>query len=56
MKKHFLEMRGDKIRAFEESYHEKPLCEWMSLDDYEKKFGKLEINWNSIEIVDESLK
>ena len=49
-------MRVDKIRAFEDKYYEKPISEWMTLDDYEKKFGRREPDWNSIEIEDESLR
>ena len=51
-----MEMSGDKVRVYEDKYYEKPLTDWISLDEYEKKYGKPGIDWNSMEIEDESLK
>jgi len=56
MNKHFVEMRGEKLRVFEDREHEKPLSKWMSLGEFEKFYGFEGIDFRSVEVEDESLK
>ncbi len=48
MNKLFVEMRGDKVRVYEDRYYEKPLSDWITLDEMDEKFGPTVPDWNSI--------
>jgi len=56
MKKQYIEMSGEKFRVFEDKYYEKPISDWITFEEFEKRYGKMGIDWNSIELEDKSLR